>query len=105
MDLRPRPDRGAHQRDGIVVLAGDGVRPGALGRVSLYDVAPTLLWTMGSAIPGGCEGRVLAEAFDDAFVATHELRETPADEAGDTSGSAAEDDDEVLRRLGALGYL
>ena len=40
--------KGAHQRDGIFLLTGSGVQAGDLGRPSLYDVAPTLLWRMGS---------------------------------------------------------
>ena len=66
--VRPvsRPGRGAHQRDGIVMIHGPGVLQGTLGRVSLYDIAPTLAWAMGSAILGGGDGRILYEAFEPA---------------------------------------
>ena len=53
-----------------------GTRAGGrhLGRCSIYDIAPTLLWAMGAGIPADGDGRVLFEAFDELF-ATDQLRE------------------------------
>jgi hypothetical protein len=96
--------RGAHQRDGIVLLAGPHVVARDLGRVALYDVSPTLLWTMGAAIPTDIDGRILFEAFDDDYAATQEVREV---ESGEIVRDASTDADEgeVADRLRALGYL
>jgi predicted AlkP superfamily phosphohydrolase/phosphomutase len=97
--------RGAHQRDGIIVLAGPEIAARDLGRVSLYDVAPTLLWAMGAGIPAGVDGRVLFEAFRDDFAIRQEVREVEA-EAGERYGTPREEaSTEVERRLRALGYL
>jgi predicted AlkP superfamily phosphohydrolase/phosphomutase len=96
--------RGCHQRDGIVFVAGPDVAAGELGRSSIYDIAPTMLWAMGSAVPRGTDGRVLTEAFEPGFVSTHRLNETepvPV-EAGAPESSG---NDEVERRLKALGYI
>ena len=47
--------RGAHQRDGIILLGGPGTVARDLDRISIYDVAPTLLWAMEAAVPAGGE--------------------------------------------------
>ena len=97
--------RGAHQRDGMVMIAGPEVQAGDLGRVSIYDVAPTLLWLMDAGLPVGGDGRPLYEAFQPELGEGALVREV--DEAFVTSGSGAgdHDDEEVTRRLEALGYL
>jgi predicted AlkP superfamily phosphohydrolase/phosphomutase len=99
------PGRGCHQRDGIVLVSGPGVVSGEIGRASIYDLAPTLLWAMGSGVPAGGDGNVLFGAFDDDFVSAHPLREV---EPGSVeTGDRIDDDDhaEVTRRLKALGYI
>jgi predicted AlkP superfamily phosphohydrolase/phosphomutase len=97
------PGRGAHQRDGILLLAGPGVRPGPLD-ATLYDLAPTILWAMGSAVPADADGRVLFEAFDEGFADERELREVEASLERPRE-AFAEASAEVERRLAALGYL
>jgi predicted AlkP superfamily phosphohydrolase/phosphomutase len=96
--------RGAHQRDGILILSGPHISAGELGRTNLYDVVPTLLWTMGEGIAADGDGRVLFEAFTPQFVADQPVREA---EAASIDRSAVADDGsgEVERRLKALGYI
>jgi predicted AlkP superfamily phosphohydrolase/phosphomutase len=60
--IRDRPQyfcgSGTHRMDGILIGAGDGVRPGAdLGYVRLQDVAPTILDGMGVPSPPDWQGR------------------------------------------------
>jgi predicted AlkP superfamily phosphohydrolase/phosphomutase len=60
--IRDRPQyfcgSGTHRMDGILIGAGDGVRPGAdLGYVSLVDLAPTILEGMGVTAPPAWHGR------------------------------------------------
>jgi predicted AlkP superfamily phosphohydrolase/phosphomutase len=95
---------GCHQRDGILMLAGPHVSAKDLGRCSIYDLAPTLLWTMGCGIPEEIDGRVLFEAYDDRFALEQPVREVNGGwiEAGARSPAAS---DEVARRLKALGYI
>jgi hypothetical protein len=94
---------GAHRPDGIYVLAGPDVRPlGDAGRRGIIDVAPTLLALADVPIPQDLDGVALADL----------LRRTPRrsdrgvggrDEArGEFDGAQEE---EVARRLVALGYL
>jgi hypothetical protein len=55
---------GSHRPDGILILAGAGVQPGArLARASITDVAPTLLHLLDMSLPAYLDGRVLAEAL------------------------------------------
>ncbi len=54
--IRDRPEffygTGCHRMDGILIAAGDGIRPGARpARLNLLDVGPTILDGMG--VPGG----------------------------------------------------
>ena len=71
--------RGCHQRDGIVIVGGAHARAGDLGRCSIYDMAPTLLWAMGAGIPAGGDGRVLFEAFDELLAINQCARSTGLD--------------------------
>jgi predicted AlkP superfamily phosphohydrolase/phosphomutase len=99
---------GSHRHEGIVVLSGPAVAAGAPLGGELVDVAPTLLYLLGEAIPADLEGRVLVEAlspdlldarppaYDDAAPAEFEPERAELEEEG-----AAE----VERRLRGLGYL
>jgi predicted AlkP superfamily phosphohydrolase/phosphomutase len=96
--------RGTHQRDGMILLAGEGVRREQLERPVLFDLCPTLLWAMNSPTPAEADGRVLFEAFTPEFASTRELAVidtavTPGDRLG------AEGDERVEERLRALGYI
>ena len=104
--VRPvsRHGRGAHQRDGIVMLQGPGVAPGPIGRVSLYDIAPTLAWAMGSSILRG-DGRVLYEAFDSAAAAGRPARFADSRAVDRAPDDAELDEEAVSTRLKALGYI
>jgi predicted AlkP superfamily phosphohydrolase/phosphomutase len=55
---------GSHRPDGVLILAGAGVRPGVqLLAAHIVDVAPTLLHLLDVALPADLDGRVLAEAL------------------------------------------
>jgi predicted AlkP superfamily phosphohydrolase/phosphomutase len=98
--------RGAHQRDGIILIGGSETVARDLGRISIYDVAPTLLWAMGAAAPAEGDGRVVFEAFREAFAASHELREIEiAPEPGRRPAGGEHDTRAVEERLKSLGYI
>jgi hypothetical protein len=105
IERAPEQGRGAHQRDGFVMLGGPHVQHCDLGTAALYDVTPTLMWATGAGVLAGGDGRVLFEAYEDDFAASQELREV---EGGEIERVATDDDDgahEVTARLRALGYI
>ncbi|NHN59138.1 MULTISPECIES: alkaline phosphatase family protein [Halorussus] len=86
-----------HKRDGIVAVSGAGVDPTAdLSDAHLFDVAPTVLATMGVPAADRMDGSVLPAV---GAVGTESY---PAFDAG---GEVATDDDDVEARLADLGYL
>jgi hypothetical protein len=68
--------------DGLVVLYGEGIRPGALiTGARLVDLVPTLLYGLGYPVARDFDGQVLTQAFDPRFLATHPLTFLPSYEA------------------------
>jgi predicted AlkP superfamily phosphohydrolase/phosphomutase len=97
-----------HRQDGILVLAGPGVREGIdLEHASLLDAAATLMWALGLDVPGVMDGRVLDEAFDPALLAEHPVR--IGDDAAEASESSAvytaDEEEQLAAHLEELGYL
>jgi predicted AlkP superfamily phosphohydrolase/phosphomutase len=104
--VRPIPNAkeyGTHTPDGILVLAGPGIRAGViLPRADIVDVFPTLMAAWGLPIPREVDGRVLQEAF------TTPLKEKRVESKRNRISADAltpEEVDEVTERLRALGYL
>ncbi|MFC3476471.1 alkaline phosphatase family protein [Halobacterium litoreum] len=86
-----------HKRTGIVALSGDGVDESAdLGDPHLFDVAPTVLATLGVRPSDRMDGRALP-AVDSLAPTTYP--EFDADPASSTES------DRVKRQLSNLGYL
>jgi predicted AlkP superfamily phosphohydrolase/phosphomutase len=104
---------GTHRPEGILIAAGAGIRPAPalLSPMSIVDVTPTLLYSLGLPVPADLEGRVLEDIFEPEVLRAAPVRSGPpttgsagADEAaiGDmTAGEEAQ----VLERLKALGYV
>ena len=100
--------RGVHHPDGIVALAGPGIRAGAAVTGTVMDVTPTLLYMAGLRIPEGTDGRVLTEAFDADHLSSSPPATIPAvtDEgAPDESPYSAEEEAIIEESLRGLGYL
>lgn len=58
---------GNHEREGIIVITGPGVREGYWGEASLLDILPTILWYLDLPIPEYLEGKILREFFREDF--------------------------------------
>jgi predicted AlkP superfamily phosphohydrolase/phosphomutase len=99
---------GHHRPDGIVILAGEGIKEGMkLEGASIMDLAPTILYSMGIPVPSDMDGRVLSEAFTAEFLSRVEVEYS--DESTDREvgrDDYSEDDEEEIReRLRGLGYV
>ncbi len=65
--------------DGVLLLYGEGIRPGALVTgARLVDLAPTLLYAMGYPVARDLDGQVLTDAFDPRFLGRHPLTFLPS---------------------------
>ncbi len=65
--------------DGVLLLYGEGIQPGALlTGARLVDVAPTLLYALGFPVAQDLDGQVIRAAFDKRFLARHPLTILPS---------------------------
>jgi hypothetical protein len=109
---------GTHHPDGVLVARGPNVRRGAVvPALPMVDVAPTVLYALGLDVPPDLEGAVPDGLFTAESIAHRPVRrgaptvppphwappEHHDERASDTAGH--EDDDEVMARLKALGYI
>jgi hypothetical protein len=91
---------------------GPSIRPGlSLPALSITDVAPTLLYTLGLPVPRDLEGRVAEQIFEPASLQARPIRigePTSVPEAFPEWPDHKEDNDgeaQVLARLKNLGYV
>jgi len=111
--VRPRPEpAGTHRPHGIFFAGGAGIVKGQrLDTLSLIDVAPTLLHSLGLPIPSDLEGRVAVECYEDAALDRLPIRfgeptRSPEEAApGAAASMSAADEEKVMDRLKALGYV
>jgi len=99
---------GHHRPDGLVILAGPGVKPGvSLEGASILDLTPTILHAMGTAVPQDLDGRVLSEAFEASSPAAGPVVRSQANVYKDSSSTPDLSDDEmaeVQEKLRGWGY-
>jgi predicted AlkP superfamily phosphohydrolase/phosphomutase len=112
--VKRRPDpAGSHRFEGIFIASGPEIRAGAqLDDLSIVDVAPFLLHSLGLPIPTDMAGRVPADAFE-----PEALRQRPPQLVAPGSATGApefvatvaalstEEEAEIFRRLRTLGYV
>jgi hypothetical protein len=99
---------GRHTLTGFFLLAGPGVKQGAkLEPVTIYDVAPTMLYAMGKAVPEDLPGRVITEAWTSEHTQAFAPRSIPGGlplpPTIERTDTAAELEAEA-NRLAELGY-
>jgi predicted AlkP superfamily phosphohydrolase/phosphomutase len=104
---------GTHYPVGVLLARGPALqRAVTIGRQSILDIAPTLLYALGLPIPQDYEGGVIQDLFEPAYRRQHPVQVGPPTEPPNgrppTKAAAAEDENEeevVLNRLRALGYV
>jgi len=111
--LVPAPDvvsQAHHDSFGIFAGVGEPFRATEATGMTLLDVMPTVLYTMGLPVPEDSEGRVVEEAFAESYRSSHPVRRAeyagtvePTQEA--VSTYSAEDEATISKRLEELGYL
>lgn len=118
--LEPRPEPvGAHRRDGIFLAAGPSVRKGMKIQItgseyqplSILDIAPTVLYTLGLPVPSDMEGAVSTAIFRPEVTSAQPIRFGGATQQvspyprQDDAEMDSESEEAVVARLKALGYL
>jgi len=99
---------GNHVPEGVYILHGPGVRPGATLDAQITDIAPTVLYLMGLPVPSDMDGRVLLEALEPAYTRDHPVMAgEPAVVAGPVEGYSysAEEQAQIEEQLRGLGYI
>lgn len=99
-----------HEREGIVILHGPGVRKGhEMGPHQIEDIAPTILHLCGVGVPRYMDGKVMVNALEEEWLAGHPVKHVGEEEfvAVEKEGpSMTLEEEELLKeRLRGLGYL
>lgn len=109
--LTSSPDRSGHHRlDGILFMAGPGVKNGQEIRASILDIVPTVLALMNVPIPEEMDGNVLKQALTDALyqqlTITYRSTEVDTDIGPGNPVEIDAEEEEILRsRLRDMGYV
>jgi predicted AlkP superfamily phosphohydrolase/phosphomutase len=99
---------GTHSRDGVLIVWGRGIKPGAAFRrqPDLRDVGPTALASLGCPLTEDMDGRALTEVFTDQFELSRAGSSYRSDEkASRQSVYNTGEERELRERLRALGYI
>jgi predicted AlkP superfamily phosphohydrolase/phosphomutase len=109
LDSSNFPHTGTHRLDGIFLARGGCIRPGQwLSDLRIVDVAPSLLYLLGEAIPDDMDGRLPAAMLDDEYLAKNPPRYSRGGPTGATPAKAppsGEEDEKLRDRLRSLGYI
>jgi predicted AlkP superfamily phosphohydrolase/phosphomutase len=99
---------GTHHPDGIFMAKGPGINQGIqVPPLSILDVAPVLLYSLGLPVPVSFEGRFPAEIFESAVLtaAPCRIEGTTITATGEDAPVEAEAEAIILDRLEKLGYM
>jgi predicted AlkP superfamily phosphohydrolase/phosphomutase len=99
---------GFHRMSGMLIAKGPSLLQRAqVDGARIIDLLPTILYQMGLKIPSDVDGQVLERIFREEFLQSHAIEfsdHSMNDDMG-VGQKSAEEDEEVIARLRALGYL
>lgn len=101
---------GDHRMNGIFIISGPQIEAGSkLDAPAMIDLAPTILYAMGLAVPKSMDGRVLQSVFTQEAQKALPLEFVDDDELDsgiDSQSGYTEEEEELIRqRLRDLGYM
>jgi predicted AlkP superfamily phosphohydrolase/phosphomutase len=103
-----RRQTGEHALNGIFLAYGPHIRNGHYPDLHISDLAPTIMYRMGLAVPRHMDGEVRTEIFEPAFSASHPVQYVNLDHTDiqtDHQALADNYDNLVTERLRELGYI
>jgi predicted AlkP superfamily phosphohydrolase/phosphomutase len=93
---------GDHRMNGIFIAHGPHIRKGTLGKISIFEVCPTLLAILGLPVPSDIDGDI-KEIFEEGFQV--EKEENPESQRHVQQQLYTEEEETTIKdRLSALGY-
>ena len=97
---------GSHRSNGIIILKGSAIRPGADTRdATVLDIAPTALALLGLPVSREMPGRILEEVLQENFLAQHPVEIVDSFPPPPPIERHRASDAAVTERLRALGYV
>ena len=105
--MQPIEGGGHHAPFGVFVANGDGVVAGGeVSGTTVLDVAPTLMYMLGAAVPLDLDGKIVTSAFESTWLRNHAPRyaDIVTSRAPDEE-LATEASEDALEQLRALGYI
>jgi len=105
----PSPNA-VHSMDGIFIAWGEIIKRGnMINRAEITDIAPTVLYLMGSPIPSDMDGKIIIDIFKDSFLRENKVvyeEARPQDICKkEEGGYTQEEEEEFKNSLKDLGYL
>jgi predicted AlkP superfamily phosphohydrolase/phosphomutase len=102
---------GVHRLNGIFIAYGDGIKSkSSLPPLSIIDLFPTVLYSLGLEIPKAVDGRMIKEIFDEDFVMKNPVHYTdyPIERGSKVpvrTYEKEEESKEIEKALKGLGYI
>jgi len=102
---------GGHNTRGIVLMKGEGVKQGPITGAAVTDIAPTILYLMGIAVPPEMDGHVLTQAFAEEHLRSNPLEVgaedvEPSSKDENKQYSLSDEEEELIKKnLRSLGYI
>ena len=109
-----RPEiEGTHYPQGVFIACGPGIRQGkSVEQLSILDVAPAVLYSLGLEIPADMEGRFPDEIFDSSYLTEHPSRQGEPTMPPDSYALQTkqyelpqEEENVLFEQMKALGYI
>jgi predicted AlkP superfamily phosphohydrolase/phosphomutase len=101
--------KGNHRPLGILIASGPQIKHGErLAQASIYDIAPTILYLRGLAVPRDADGKVLTAIFTEERLSSCPVEWCePASSEGDGDGARLNEEEahQIEERLRGLGYI
>jgi len=107
--LEPQPRVADHNKKGIFIVKGEGVKKNEKLSATVLDIAPSLLYLNNMPILKSMDGVVLKELFKNDYIKNNPVSEESLSDfetpRGSKNTNAEDSEDEVTSRLEDLGYL
>ena len=107
--LEPQPRVADHNKKGIFIVKGEGVKKNEKLSATVLDIAPSLLYLNNMPILKSMDGVILKELFKNDYIKNNPVSEERLSDfetpRGSKNTNAEDSEDEVTSRLEDLGYL